>query len=141
MLIKKCMLPIVLLCVVVIPVNAWWGYRETEEQRQVRIENQKKYEQTLLQQQAVARIKADFRLESSYSALKEVRKALTAFVLVYPAMAHLLNYFDTASNISYYKYIPHSVLGLFVVWATENILRVQVELNQKQQEQLSALTK
>lgn len=136
-------------------INAW-GFRETEAERIVRVEAEKLAHERYLEQvktqekvrvareqhqQAAGHVKSNFRLESSYSALKEARKAMLCFILAYPALAGALYYFDKAQGESYFSYIPHLIVGLCVLWGTENILRGQVELNKGQYAQASALNK
>lgn len=122
-------------------VNAW-DLSEPEVNRVVRGEAEKQARTALVQHyQATGHVKSNFRLESSYSALKEARKSMLWFILAYPALAAVFYQFDTQKGMTYFSYMPHLVAGLCAIWGMENILRGQVELNKEQYAQASALNK
>lgn len=126
-------------------VCAWGETTAKREARNARYELERQHaiaEQIKQQEklQAVERVKVNFRLESSYAALKEGRKAFAYFVLAYPVFTALLYYFDAGLGKSYAHWIPHSLLAFFAVWCGENVLSRQVELNNQKNEQIKALS-
>ncbi len=126
------------LLIIFAPVHAW-GLKETEAEKAVRIEKAKTAVTTHEQKmRAIKHVKTNFRLESSYRALKEARKALACFAVAYPALVGLLYAFDKDLSKPYIGWIPCSLLAAFGAWGVENILREQVELYREQYEQLEA---
>lgn len=117
------------------PIHAW-GWKETEAEKTERIEREQKFEEQRAQYEqkirATGHVKTNFRLESSYNALKEARKTMACFVLAWPVLTAIVHQFDAELSKTYAYWIPHSLAALFVLWGTENILRGQVELNKQQ---------
>ena len=94
-------------------VNAW-GLSEPEVNRVVRGEAEKQARTALVQHyQATGHVKSNFRLESSYSALKEARKSMLWFILAYPALAAVFYQFDTQKRDDLFQL--HAAFGCRIV--------------------------
>lgn len=120
-----------LLCIGCAPLNAW-SIWESQAEKNARIETLRRNSELQMKKQHDAIVlKSNYRLQSSYNALKEARKAMVKFVIVWPMLAAVIYQFDAELGKSYASWTPYSLFALFVMWGAENILHGQIELNKE----------